>query len=255
MNLTAVVLAKNEEKNIVACLQSLSFCDRVVVLDDNSTDNTAALARKESAEVINAPVNDNFATQRNKAMNMVKTDWLLFVDADERVTPELRDEIQSVLQHPTCDVYAIKRIDVFWGKKLALGELYKAAHQGFARLMKKDTGHWEGTIHECFATNRNTCTLEHPLIHHAHDSIKGFLLSVNTYSTIRAKELMKQGIQPSLFHLIFFPLGKFFYTYFFLLGCVEGVQGFIYSFIMSFHSFLVRAKLYQYTMIDDTSSR
>ena len=97
--ISAVVLAKNEQKSLAMCLKSLSFCDEILVVDDYSTDNTVEVAKKQNAKVIEHSLNNNFGAQRNFAIEKVNNDWILFIDADETVTQELRNEILSILSN------------------------------------------------------------------------------------------------------------------------------------------------------------
>lgn len=248
MNISGIVLTKNEERDITRCLESLSFCDEIVVIDDESTDNTVQIAEKHKSKVFKRKLSSDFSGQRNFILDKVKGDWLLFVDADEVVTPELKEEIKKTVNNTTNNqsVYYIKRRDIWWGKPVTRGEVRKAFKKGIIRLVRKNSGRWYGSVHEEFRAHGSAGRLNGYLDHFAHDSIKSFLMHINTYSSIRATELWKSGKKSNILELIFYPFGKFFYTYVLLLGFLDGVGGFTYSFMMSFHSFLVRAKLYQY---------
>ena len=139
----------------------------------------------------------------------------------------------------------MKRRDYFWGKELKYGETKKVRNQGIVRLVKKGAGKWMGTVHEVFNTVENIGSLNGYINHYPHPTLKEFIEDVNTYSSIRAEELFNQGVKTNIFQIIFYPLIKFKYNYFILLGFLDGPAGFVYSFMMSFHSFLVRSKLYQ----------
>lgn len=248
MPLSAVVLTHNSEKTIERSLAGLAFCDEIIVADDNSTDNTVAVAQKFTQKIWQHPLNGDFSAQRNWVMGQTAHDWVLFVDSDEIVTPELQNEIKNLPLEQNKDTvcYRLKRIDMFMGQKVTHGELAKAAHQGIIRLVRKGTGSWNGAVHEEWVASGNVGTLINPLFHEPHQSIAEFLREVNMYSNLRAKELYKAKKKTSWFELLAFPFGKFFYTYFIKMGFLDGPPGFIYSFMMSFHSFLVRAKLFQY---------
>lgn len=180
-------------------------------------------------------------------------EWVLFIDPDEQVTTELADEINNIIKQPKYKVYYVKRQDYFLGKAISHGEVSSARKQGFIRLVKKGSGTWKGAVHETFDTKKQAGTLEHVLLHYPHESVSAFIADINRYSTIRSKELDKQGHTASIWEIIFFPFGKFCYTYFLKQGYKDGPAGFMYSFLMSFHSFLVRAKLYQYQHINTES--
>lgn len=250
--LSAVILTKNEEYNLERCLKSLSFVDEIVVIDDLSEDKTVDIAEKYKAHVHQSNLDDDFAKQRNAGMQKATGDWVLFIDADEELTKELSLEIQKITSSSNCDSVAfyIKRRDFFWGTELKHGEVSTARKKGFIRLVKNEAGEWHGRVHEEFKTAGKTDTLHGYLNHYPHQTVKEFISHVNRYSTLRAQELLKQGKKPSFFQLITYPFGKFILTYFFKAGFLDGTAGFAYAFFMSFHSFLVRAKLFQYTTID-----
>ncbi len=249
MPLSAIVLTHNSEKMLDQCLASISFCDEIVIADDNSTDSTVAIAQKYTQKIVSHQVQDDFAAQRNWVMGQATHDWILFVDSDEVVTPELQNEIKAlqVEQNKETTCYRIKRVDMFMGEKLSQGELSGAAQKGIIRLVRKATGSWKGIVHEEWVLAAGTSiTLQNALIHYPHPTIADFLRTVNRYSTLRAKELFAAKKSVNGFDLLAYPFGKFFLTYFLKGGFQDGAGGFIYSFMMSFHSFLVRAKLFQY---------
>ncbi|CAN5135219.1 glycosyltransferase family 2 protein [soil metagenome] len=252
--LSAVVLARNEEENINRCLQSLTFCDEIIVIDDNSTDKTVEIAKKHGATVYKRSLNRDFSSQRAYAVAKAKNDWILVVDADEEVSKGLQHEIQEVVGNDNQNrAYYLRRRDHFWGHPVTHGELSSAYNQGFIRLFKKGAGEWRGEVHETFMTAEPTGKLDHFIEHYPHQSITSFLQEINHYSTIRAEELNHAGHRPSLREMLFYPFGKFIYTYFIKMGYKDGAAGFVYSFLMSFHSFLVRAKLDQYQELDTTN--
>jgi len=247
MKLTAVVLTKNEEKNIERCLSSLIFCDEVIVVDDFSEDKTIEIVHKfdKNIKVIQRKLNNDFAGQRNFGLTKSRNEWILFADADEVVTNELKSEIKNLNFQK--ESYSIKRRDYFWNQELKYGEIKKVRDQGIVRLVKKSSGTWMGDVHEVFHTSKITGKLNSFLDHHPHPTLKEFINDVNRYSDIRSQELFDRGAKTNILDIIFFPSGKFIYNYIFNLGFLDGAAGFTYSFMMSFHSFLVRSKLYQLT--------
>ncbi len=242
MNITAVVLTKNEEKNITECLKTLQWCDEILLIDDNSTDKTISLAEKIGATVIKHALNDDFSQQRNFALEKAKNDWVFFVDADERVTKELEKEIKKTLEeNPRTTAFYIKRDDFMWGKLLKHGETSRIY---LLRLAKKDTGLWYGKVHESWVSNTKAGELTQPLYHYPHVTIAEFLDDINYYSTLRAQELYQQGKTANWFTIILYPKAKFFHNYLLRLGLLDGVAGLVFAIMMSFHSFLVRGKLW-----------
>lgn len=246
--LSAVVLTRNESKNLGRCLTSLSFCDEIIVVDDNSTDDTLKVAGKFNAKIFKRELKGDFAAQRNFGQSKAKGQWTLFVDADEVVTPELEKNIKRALSEDI-DGYYLRRRDFFWGRELKFGETRKVRNDGLLRLIKKDSGSWLGNVHEVFHTAKKTSRLDGFLDHYPHPTLKEFIADINTYSTLRARELYNRGNGTNLLEIIFLPVLKFIYNYFLNMGFLDGAPGFTYSFMMSFHSFLVRSKLYQYKNI------
>ncbi len=258
MKLTAVVLTKNEKKNIERCLKSLGFCEEIIIVDDYSSDKTVEIVHKifDGRGRVSRPIykifkrelKEDFAQQRNFGLNKASNEWVLFIDADEEVSEELKKEIVSLFHGSIVkeNAFYLRRRDYFWNQELKFGEIKKARNQGIMRLIKKNSGTWMGSVHEVFHTAKNIGQLECFLNHYPHPTLKEFISDINYYSSIRAEELFNRGSRTNLFEIIFFPIVKFIYNYFLNLGFFDGPSGFTYSFMMSFHSFLVRAKLYQF---------
>ncbi len=250
MKLSAVILTKNEEKNIERCLKSLDFVDEVIVVDDYSTDKTLERVNKvlkvhKVYKVFQRKLNRDFAEQRNFGMNKISNDWALFIDADESVSPELKQEIMSLDTRRVYKAYYIRRRDFFWDKELNFGEVRRIRLMGLIRLIRKDSGKWLGNVHEVFHTAKNVGRLDGFLNHYPHPTLKEFINDVNYYSSLRADELYRQDRNANIFEIMFVPAFKFIYNYLINFGFLDGAPGFTYAFMMSFHSFLVRAKLYQ----------
>jgi len=253
-NITVIILAKNEESNIGRALNSARFAGEILVVDDGSTDKTIELARDAGASVLKASLNNDFGFHRNVAMKSAKNDWILFLDADEELTPELVDSIQGLAEEDTRAGYYLKRRDYWWGKELHHGETKTARTRGIMRLVNRTRGAWVGTVHETYHAEGSTGSLAGFINHYPHQTLAEFISSVNAYSTLRAKELYKAGLGTGIGQIVLFPFLKFMLTYFFYLGFLDGPAGFVYAFLMSFHSFLVRAKLYQYTRLSGDKS-
>jgi len=249
--LSVIILTCNEEKNIARALQSVSFADELIVVDDGSTDRTKEIAVQNHAQVIPHPLSDDFSSARNFGTMHAKGDWVLQIDADEELTKNLADEIKKITESANADdVYFLRRRDFFWGRDLTYGETSKVRNKGLIRLFKKNTGEFKGKVHEEFVSTGKAGRLNGFINHYPHPTIKEFLNDINHYSTVRAHALKNQGVKPNVFVIIFFPFFKFLTTYFIFLGFLDGAPGFVYAFMMSFHSFLVRSKLYQYSEID-----
>lgn len=246
--ITAVILTHNSCPSLERCLSSVSFCDEIVVVDDVSHDKTAAIARQHSAKVYMKALEGDFAEQRNFAMRKASNEWLLYIDSDEQIDEPLKESIIEAVEQGNHDAYYLRRRDYWWGRELKYGEVMKVRSQGLIRLMKKNSGTWTGRVHETFEATGATARLDGYINHFPHQSLREFIHEINTYSTLRATELHDKQVKANLFHVLAYPLGKFIVTYILRLGFLDGAPGFAYAFLMSFHSYLVRVKLYQYRM-------
>ena len=240
--ISAVVLTKNEEKNIAGCLATLNFCDEIIVIDDHSSDETAKVAGRLGAKVFKRSLKDNFAQQRNFALDKAKNQWVFFVDADERVSFRLAEEIVKNVRQAKNEAFLFKRQDRILGRALKYGE---TASVRLLRLAKKGAGQWTCRVHEVWTIEGQKKTLNQPLLHDREISIEEFIKKINFYSTLRAKELVEQKTGASIFKIIVFPTGKFLQNYFLRLGFLDGAAGLAMALLMSIHSLTVRIKLWQ----------
>ncbi len=195
---------------------------------------------------LNEPDITDFAGARNKLLAQAKTDWVLFLDSDETVSPALRDEINQAIKSNLYDAYYIKRIDTFLGRKLLHGE---PGHAKFIRLARKSFGSWQRPVHEIWVrrgglSSTRIGTLTSPLMHTPHTSISSFLDKINLYSQLDAEYRRSLGKRSSLIQVALYPPLKFIYNYIFLLGILDGAPGMIMALMMSFHSYLTWTKLY-----------
>lgn len=248
--ISAVVLSKNEEDNIVDCVKSLSFCNEIIIVDDYSSDRTIEVVKKlrnPKTVIIQRSLDKDFSSQRNFGLSKTKGDWALFVDADERISDALAFEISNAVHQLTDQElskfsgFYIKRNDYMWGKQLKFGE---TGGIRLLRLAKKDAGEWEGKVHEKWKVKGNIGTLKNPLIHFPHKTLQDFLKEINFYTSIRANELSKKNRTSSFLSILVYPVGKFLINYIVRRGFLDGIDGLIIAIMMSFHSFLVRGKLW-----------
>ncbi len=240
---SAVVLTKNESNNIVRCLRSLQWCDEIIIVDDYSTDSTLTKAKRFTKKIFIHELEGDFAQQRNYGLEKTAGEWVFFVDADEEVSLSLQYELTSIVvnQFSEFDGYYIKRIDQIWNKKILHGE---AGNSIFLRFAKKEKGLWEGRVHETWKKKGKTGCLKNPLYHYPHPNISSFLQEINFYSTLRAQELYEKKTQVRIWQILLYPKAKFFLNYILRLGFLDGVPGLVIALMMSFHSFLVRGKLW-----------
>lgn len=242
MKISAVILTKNEEENIIGCLKGLDFCDEILIIDDNSTDQTLRIIEGLNdgrIKIFLRNLNNDFSAQRNFGMEKTKNDYVLFIDADEVVPAKLREEI--FLQGSEFDGYFIKRCDFMWEKKLEHGEV---GNIYLLRLGNKNKGRWEGKVHEIWNISGKTKKLQTEIHHYPHQNVSEFLSEINRYTSIRAQELYNKGVKSNFFTIVFYTKGKFLLNYLVKQGFRDGIHGLLFALFMSFHSFLVRGKLW-----------
>lgn len=243
--ISAVVLSKNEEANIVDCIKSVSFCDEIIVVDDYSTDNTIEKVKRlknPKITIIQRSLDNDFSKQRNFGKKAARNNWVLFVDCDERVSAALAYEISNAIMFSSkFNGFYIRRRDIIWGRELKYGEF---GNLKLLRLGKKGAGEWEGKVHEVWKIKGKLGGLNNFLLHYPHENIKEFLKEVNFYTSLRADELYKRGDKANILSILMYPLCKFLLNFFLRRGFLDGIPGLIVAITMSFHSFLVRSKLW-----------
>ena len=241
--ISAVILSHNAARTIRDAIHAVSWCSDVLILDDNSTDDTPKIAKKLGSRLISHSLNNDFAAQRNFALSLATNQWIFFVDSDEVVPKNLREEIeQRVGKEQGVNGYFVKRTDVFFGKKLLHGE---QGNVKLLRLAKKNAGQWDRPVHEAWHITGKVGILENPILHYPHDNVAQFLDTINDYSTQNARYLFSKGKHVSWLEIAAYHTAKFFKDYIFLGGFLDGTEGAIAAIMMSFHSFLSRAKLWQ----------
>jgi len=243
-DISVVILTKNEEKNIEDCLKGLDFCQEIIIVDDYSTDSTLEIAKRYGAKIYLKRLNGDFSASRNFGLNKAKCEWVLFVDADERVTKDLALEIKdkiAVSHKLNIAGFRIKRDDFMWGKKLRFGETAKLS---FLRLAKKDSGVWKRKVHEYWDVGGRVSILENHIIHYPHQTLAEFIKDVDFMSTLHADAKKIEGESSNLLKIVLYPLLKFIRNWVLLGGFMDGTEGFLVASLMSLHSFLAWSKLW-----------
>lgn len=232
--LSAVVLTRNEERNIEDCLRSLSWADQLLVLDSNSTDRTVDLAREAGASVEQRTF-VNYADQRNAALDLVQADWVFFVDADERATPELASEVRSAIESSAIVGWWVPRRNLIWGKWIQHAGWYPDYQ---LRLLKRDSARYDlaRPVHEVVVLDGQEGWLKNSLIHHNYDTFQQFLRKQDAYATFEAQILLEKGLRPRLHSLVLQPLREFWRRYVSLQGYKDGGHGFALSCLMAYYT-------------------
>jgi glycosyltransferase involved in cell wall biosynthesis len=234
--LSVTIITHNEEANIVPCLESARWADEIVVLDSGSTDRTVELARRFTDRVFSVPW-QGFGKNKNQAVDEAGMEWIFVLDADERITPALRQEIQAILQTDgPADGYRVPRRNHFCGRYIH--------HLGWypdysIRLFRKAKGRFnEREVHESVEISGQVGTIEQPMLHYTYTSISDFVLRTDRYSTLAAQELLKQGKRPIFGELVWRPFLTFLKLYVLQKGFLEGRDGYTLAFLYSTYNFL-----------------
>jgi len=223
VRLAAVILTYNEARHVADCIASVRWADRVVVFDSFSQDETVALAKAVGAEVAQEKF-QNYAQQRNAALDALHTDWVFFVDADERGTPELGAEIRRVIaERPEMGWY-VPRHNYIFGK-LTLGAGWYPDYQ--LRLFRRKSAHYDQQrpVHELVQINGEVGHLKEPLIHYNYVDWEQFHAKQQHYVRYEAKILAERGIQPRPHNFVLQPLREFVRRALKLQGWRDGLPG------------------------------
>jgi glycosyltransferase involved in cell wall biosynthesis len=243
MKLAAIVLTKNEERNIVACLESLRWADGLIVLDSLSTDRTTQLAKEAGARVLTRPF-DHYAAQRNAAFEAADAEWVLFVDADERVTPALADEVREKVSTdaPLIAGYWLPRENHIVGRVIRGGGWYPDYQ---LRLLRRGRARYDPArpVHEVVLLDGEAGYLRHPLIHYNYETWAQFHAKQRRYAELEALALYQQGVRPRPHHYVLQPWREFRRRYWTLAGYGDGLHGLRLSLYMAWYTLIARLYL------------
>ncbi|MBI4666103.1 MAG: glycosyltransferase family 2 protein [Nitrospinae bacterium] len=240
--LSAAVITKNEEDKIADCLQSLYFADEIVVVDSGSTDRTVEIARSMGAKVIH---NDwpGHIQQKNFAIDQTTGDWILSLDADERVSAQLRDEIIKTLDPLRAEGYAIPRLVYYINRWICHCGWYPARK---VRLFKRGAGRWGGeNPHDRVFMEGRVANLKGHIYHLSFDNISEHLTTIQSFTDIAAKERIDKGLTAGFWSMLLRPPGMFVKMYFLKLGFLDGIPGLIISLLSAYHVFSKYAKIWE----------
>jgi glycosyltransferase involved in cell wall biosynthesis len=244
LKISAVVVCYNERDNIEKCLKSLSWADEIIVVDSYSTDGTAELCRKYTNRVYQKEW-PGYIQQKKYAVSLTKNQWIFSLDSDEVVTEELRNEILTRLSADKGEIngYYVKRHSFYLGRWINHGGWYPDRK---LRLFKKDeVFHGGEDPHDKYFVNGKRAKLKGEIEHYTYKDISDQLSTIDRFSEIASEGLYRKNSRFALIKMLFKPPAKFFETYVYKLGFLDGLAGFIISVLTTYYIFLKYAKLWE----------
>ena len=242
--LTVVILTRNEAHNVVDCLASVAWADQHVVLDSLSSDNTVDLARQHGATVFQHPFHD-YADQRNTALDLVETEWVFFVDADERATPELAQEVRDVIARRSEVGWWVPRKNYIFGKWIRHTGWYPDYQ---LRVLRRSQARYDPTrqVHEVVVLDGEAGYLQNTLTHFNYDHVGQFLNKQRVYTDYEARILFEQNIRPKWRSFILQPIREFWRRYVTLQGYRDGGHGLLLSVLMAYFNLVMYVRLREF---------
>ena len=246
LKISATVITFNEEHNIRRCLESIRWVDEIVVIDSHSTDRTIEICKEFTDKVIQRDWPGHI-DQKNYAVDSATHDWILSLDADEEVSPELLQELKAIAQNgPTVDGYAMPRKVHYLNRWIRYGGWYPD-HK--VRLFNRQKARWGGiNPHDRIIMDSKPIYLTGDLYHYSFRDVSAHIRQINSFTSIGAEELMARDIKPSWFRLMLHPLAKFFKSYILKAGFLEGRAGFYIAISGSFYVYLKYVKHWELWM-------
>ncbi len=242
MSLSVIVITKNEAHNIQGCLQSVAWCDEIVVVDSGSTDDTVALARSCGARVVQTTDWPGYGPQKNVALSHARSDWVLSIDADERVTPALRDEILAAMTSGRHDAYRLPRLSRFCGRFIRHAGWYP---EPVLRLFRRGEARFsDDLVHERVVASGSVGMLREPLMHYTYADYTEVLTKIDRYSTLGARQAFERGKRATPWTAVVHGLWAFVRTYVFRAGFLDGAQGFGVALMLGEASYYKYIKLW-----------
>lgn len=241
--ITAIIIVLNEEQMIANCIETLSWCHQIIVLDTGSTDRTREISERLGAKVHKAK-GSTFAQWRNEGAQYAKTEWILYIDADERVTPPLAKSIQSRILRTDFDAYSIRRNNIHFGRWMQYGGWQNDV---LLRLMKKDhLRQWIGDVHEHAEIAGRLGVIEEPLVHLTHRNLFDGLRKSAEWTDIEA-HLLLEARHPKVgpLRLIKIVIFDFFHRVVIKLAWKDGAEGMVEAMVQTMNRFLVYARLWE----------
>ena len=233
MGTSAVIITLNEARHIAECIASVRFCDEVLVVDSGSTDGTPELAREAGARVMARPF-DDFASQKNFAVSQAGREWILSLDADERVSAELAAEIPRTLAAaaPQTAAYRMPRWNFIFGRRMRFGG---GGGDRPVRLFRREGTRFHGIVHETAVFGGATEDLRNPIRHYSTPDAASYMRKLNAYTTLEARLLKERGAGFKGSDLALRPLGRFLQRYVAQAGFLEGHTGLVFALLSAYY--------------------
>ncbi len=239
--LSVIIITKNEARHLAACLQSVSFAHEIILFDSGSSDGTLEIAEQYGAVVYQSTEWPGFGPQKNRALEAATQPWVLSIDADERVTLELRLEITETLTAPTCDGYFVPRLSELCGQPIR--------HSGWwpdevLRLFRREAGRFTDVlVHERVEVSGQTAKLKACLLHYPYETLDALIVKMNRYSTDAAYMMFAKGKRAGIMSILGHSTWTFFRIYLLRRGFMDGRYGLVLAVTAAAGSFFRYSKL------------
>jgi (heptosyl)LPS beta-1,4-glucosyltransferase len=240
---SVVILTRNEEENIADCLDTVQWADETLVLDSFSDDDTVEIARSKGARVRERPF-DNYALQRKAALAMASSDWVFFVDADERATPELAREIRRVVERDDVDGWWVSRKNYIFGAWIRHAGWYPDYQ---LRLLRRAKARYDERreVHELVELEGEAEYLQNPLIHYNYSTVREFRQKQDRYTDYEVRMLLEGGQRAKPWNFVLQPLRQFHWRYVTLRGYKDGWRGLLLSLLMAYYELVRYCRLWR----------
>lgn len=237
--LSVAIITRNEEHNLPPCLQSVTFADEIIVVDSGSTDRTVKIAEEFGCRVF---VEDwkGYGPQKNSAVSKCRNEWVLVLDADERVPEETLLSVRNALGRTRADAFSFRRRNYFHGKWIKYADNWP---DRTVRLVNRSRGSFQSAIHERWITQGVVQHLDADIVHYGFSGYSDLLKTLNKYSTAAANELFSSGRRTNPLSPLSHGIGMFLRSFFLKRGFLGGIDGFIISLTKAGGSFFKYAKL------------
>lgn len=247
MKLSVITITKDEAENIERCIKSARFADEHIVIDCGSSDNTVEIASRAGAKVIHHGW-EGYGPQKNYGLSQAQGEWVLFIDADEEVAPELAEEIKNITSGSAKDFYWLKIVTVFLSRPL------KHLYGHNPRLFRKDAGCWtDAKVHEQIITKNNqviklgdehSWILKNYLLHHSHKTFKSYLETMHKYTELDAEQMVKTGkhrsgrsVKTTRWLPLWLAVRQFIKLMFYRKGFLDGCEGWAWCFLSAYYEY------------------